>query len=98
MHSTYLPLSLKTVLVAAFALLFAGCSKPKETTQGASPEAKPGPEAAAATKVKLIGSGASFPAPIYDRWFKEFTKQEERVWNFVLEQLRLQGAKKKAVK
>lgn len=26
--------------------------------------------------VKLIGSGASFPAPLYDRWFKEFTKQD----------------------
>lgn len=75
MHSTYFPLSLKTVFFAAFALLFAGCSKPKETTQSAAAEAKPGAEPAA-TKVKLIGSGASFPAPIYDRWFKEFTKSD----------------------
>ncbi|HEU5077513.1 MAG TPA: phosphate ABC transporter substrate-binding protein PstS [Polyangiaceae bacterium] len=70
-------MSLKTAIVAAFALLFLGCAKRSESTPDAEGEAQPRPGAGAdGSKVKLIGSGASFPAPIYDRWFKEFTKQD----------------------
>src|SRR5215470_6074053 len=34
---------------------------------------------AAAQNVKLIGSGASFPFPIYSAWFKDFSKQNDGV-------------------
>jgi len=27
----------------------------------------------ASAEIKLIGSGASFPAPIYSKWFKDFS-------------------------
>src|SRR5215467_13650022 len=33
----------------------------------------------AAQGVKLIGSGASFPFPIYSAWFKDFSKQNDGV-------------------
>ena len=32
-----------------------------------------------AQDVKLIGSGASFPFPIYSAWFKDFSKQNKGV-------------------
>ena len=32
-----------------------------------------------AQEVKLIGSGASFPFPIYSAWFKDFSKQDKGV-------------------
>jgi phosphate transport system substrate-binding protein len=32
-------------------------------------------ETAAAQDLRLIGSGASFPLPIYSAWFKQFSKQ-----------------------
>lgn len=31
--------------------------------------------ALAQEKIRLIGSGASFPAPIYLTWFKDFSKK-----------------------
>ena len=34
---------------------------------------------ASAQEVKLIGSGASFPFPIYSSWFKDFSKQNKGV-------------------
>jgi phosphate transport system substrate-binding protein len=34
---------------------------------------------ATAQEVKLIGSGASFPFPIYSAWFKDFSKQNKGV-------------------
>jgi len=33
----------------------------------------------AAQNVKLIGSGASFPFPIYSAWFKDFSKKNNGV-------------------
>lgn len=55
-----------------FLLCLAGCAKSTSggsAGDGASSNALSGP-------LKLIGSGASFPAPLYDRWFKEFTKKD----------------------
>lgn len=43
----------------AFAVLAAAC--------GAAP-------AKAQTPITLQGAGATFPAPLYQRWFQEFTK------------------------
>ena len=37
------------------------------------------PIQAIAQEVKLIGSGASFPFPIYSAWFKDFSKQNKGV-------------------
>ncbi|QDT06829.1 Phosphate-binding protein PstS precursor [Rubripirellula lacrimiformis] len=50
-------------LIASFALVAAvatGCSSSQSTGDGAA-------------NVKLQGSGASFPAPLYGRWFKEYS-------------------------
>jgi phosphate transport system substrate-binding protein len=56
----------------ALALLVLGCSKKTE-----APAAPEGSAAAAPAKpaepVTLQGSGASFPAPVYSRWFREFS-------------------------
>ena len=35
--------------------------------------------AAVSADVKLNGSGASFPFPIYSKWFKDFSKAEEGI-------------------
>ncbi len=37
------------------------------------------PGQASAQDVRLIGSGASFPFPIYSAWFKDFSKQNHGV-------------------
>lgn len=37
------------------------------------------PGKVAAQNVKLIGSGASFPFPIYSAWFKDFSKKNDGV-------------------
>lgn len=76
----------RTVLKGMF--LFAsvvafGCAKkelPSAAGSEAEANAKPAENAAAETKtVTLQGSGASFPAPLYSRWFKEFSSQNPDV-------------------
>jgi len=47
------------------------CGKKDAPVAGTSESAAPAP-AAAAGPVTLQGSGASFPAPLYSRWFREF--------------------------
>src|SRR6516164_6122510 len=37
------------------------------------------PNEVTAQGVRLIGSGASFPFPIYSAWFKDFSKQNDGV-------------------
>ena len=32
-----------------------------------------------AAELKLQGAGASFPAPLYDRWFKEYTSDHQNI-------------------
>lgn len=56
------------------ALGFLSCSKSEGETVKSSNSGLPAQ--ASAGPVKLMGSGASFPAPLYDRWFKEFTKKD----------------------
>lgn len=66
---------LKSLLfVALFGIV--ACSKSTETSSNVS---KGPEEPAKGAAVKLMGSGASFPAPIYDRWFKEFSKKDGQV-------------------
>ncbi len=49
-----------------------GCSKKQEPSAEQTPASEP---AAAKQTVTLQGSGASFPAPLYTRWFQEYGKQ-----------------------
>jgi phosphate transport system substrate-binding protein len=64
-------------VLAPLLLLAAGCSKSEPpTAKAAEPSAKP---AAEAGPVTLQGSGASFPAPLYSRWFKDFGAQNASV-------------------
>ncbi|WP_417745186.1 phosphate ABC transporter substrate-binding protein PstS [Rosistilla oblonga] len=51
-------------------LLFSGCSSRSSDSSGG---------ADAADNVKLTGSGASFPFPLYDRWFKEYSRAHDGV-------------------
>lgn len=52
------------------ASVFAGCESSSTNPSGGS---------TASSTVKLTGSGASFPFPLYDRWFKEFCASHEGV-------------------
>src|SRR6478609_4328131 len=67
-------------LIQLLASLFfvVGCSKsePPPAKSDAAPSAKP---AAEAGPITLQGSGASFPAPLYSRWFKDFGAQNANV-------------------
>ncbi len=54
-------------LVMLCGLLAAGCNS------SSSPSASSGSTGTATANVKLQGSGASFPAPLYGRWFKEYS-------------------------
>jgi phosphate transport system substrate-binding protein len=61
-------------LIGTF-LMALGCSKKPETVSAAASSTPP----AAAGPVTLQGSGASFPAPLYSRWFREFSDKEPSV-------------------
>lgn len=61
----------------ALALVF-GCSKKPEGGATAGSASAKGQEPRAEL-VTLQGSGASFPAPLYSRWFKEFGAQQKEV-------------------
>jgi phosphate transport system substrate-binding protein len=59
-------LRLPLVWVAALALLVAtGCERPTE------PPSSPAPVTAGDSRI-VTGAGATFPAPIYEHWFKQF--------------------------
>src|SRR5262249_61159060 len=55
------------VVTVIFALAMIGCSANKSATAEAS------------STVKLQGAGASFPAPLYTRWFKSFGSSRPNV-------------------
>jgi phosphate transport system substrate-binding protein len=65
-------------LSLALSLLLFGCNK---KTEGPAPEQKPGTpsEPEKPKELTLQGSGATFPAPIYGRWFKEFTAKNPEI-------------------
>lgn len=54
--------------------LLVGCNKTEPAPAKASTEAS-AKEPAKAEPVTLQGSGASFPAPLYSRWFKDFSEK-----------------------
>jgi phosphate transport system substrate-binding protein len=51
------------VLAAIIAVSFVGCSENKSSSEG----------------VKLQGAGASFPAPLYQKWFKAYSSSHDGV-------------------
>jgi phosphate transport system substrate-binding protein len=74
LHATAAVGSLLTSL-----LLTLGCSKSEPSkTEGAAP-GKEVAKASGGGNVTLQGSGASFPAPLYSRWFKDFSTQSGNV-------------------
>src|ERR1035441_9104754 len=52
-----------TALTAIIAATFVACSGNKTTSEG----------------VKLQGAGASFPAPLYQKWFKSYSASHDGV-------------------
>lgn len=71
--------------IAGLGLALLGCSK--NETSSTSSGAASGGAAASATPVaaqvtntvNLVGSGASFPAPLYGRWFKEYAQANKAI-------------------
>jgi phosphate transport system substrate-binding protein len=77
----FLNLPRKRVLFAPFLALTIGLAScgggqqpPTETQGGDTPT-----PAAGGQKVSLVGAGASFPAPLYQRWFSEYNKVNPNV-------------------
>lgn len=52
-----------------------GCGKNTDPGAGGAPAAANAEATAASGPLTLQGSGASFPAPLYSRWFKEFSSK-----------------------
>lgn len=60
--------------LCAVAVLLSGCAK-SDSGKGAAG----GGEGAGEEFVKLQGAGASFPAPLYNHWFKKYTQAHDNV-------------------
>ncbi|MEY4580191.1 MAG: Phosphate-binding protein PstS precursor [Pseudomonadota bacterium] len=60
---------------------FVGCGGDKTPETPAAPGEAPkaAPAAPAAQSVRLQGAGASFPAPLYTRWFKSYSSSHDGV-------------------
>lgn len=66
------------MLVLGALVLSTACSKTESA--GPAPQGStPAKAAEAKGPVTLQGSGASFPAPLYSRWFKEFSAKNESI-------------------
>jgi phosphate transport system substrate-binding protein len=65
---------------AGLGLFGLGCAKKAEpAVEGAAAEAASAKPAAATGPITLQGSGASFPAPLYSRWFREFSDKNSDI-------------------
>ncbi|WP_235908921.1 phosphate ABC transporter substrate-binding protein PstS [Roseiconus nitratireducens] len=62
------------VALTCTTLCLAGCK-----SESTSPTTSTGSSGSSGGTVKLTGSGASFPFPLYDRWFKEFSAAHDDV-------------------
>ena len=76
----------RTILAAAAALAFVGCSKSNEpvkaSASGTAPSAGAGgsaPPPSGGEKVTLQGAGATFPFPLYSKWVDEYQKSKPGV-------------------
>ncbi|MFG0290082.1 MAG: phosphate ABC transporter substrate-binding protein PstS [Rhodopirellula sp. JB044] len=65
-----------TFVFACMTALFVGCSSSSNSSTDTDGS---GDMPGSGETVKLTGSGASFPYPLYDRWFKEYTEQTDGV-------------------
>ena len=65
------------VLALSASIACSGKKAEEAAPQGEGPAAAPEP--AKAQPVKLQGAGASFPAPLYTRWFKSYGQKHENV-------------------
>jgi ABC-type phosphate transport system substrate-binding protein len=64
-------LTAKGAIALALGMALVSCGGPNsQTTENTSPEGASG------GSVSLTGAGASFPAPIYKRWFVEYNKND----------------------
>ncbi|WP_026732467.1 phosphate ABC transporter substrate-binding protein PstS [Fischerella sp. PCC 9605] len=69
-----------TISIALTALAAGIVSCQPQTPTATAPETTPAPGAAApGGTVSISGAGASFPAPLYQRWFAEFNKQNPNI-------------------
>jgi phosphate transport system substrate-binding protein len=66
-------------LLGGLVLFGLGCAKDPVTVGTSTQSATASPPAASGGVVTLQGSGASFPAPIYSRWFREFGSKNPNV-------------------
>lgn len=77
-HMTYLKARIR-ILAPLMLLAAAGCSRSESATKPSEPGEPAAKPAAEAGPITLQGSGASFPAPLYSRWFKDFGAQNASV-------------------
>ncbi len=77
MHRSDRPIVRLLFGMLALGLLLLGCNKkpPGEDAPTGSASGKPD----APTVITLQGSGASFPAPLYSRWFREFSTKNPNI-------------------
>ncbi|MGZ8851431.1 MAG: substrate-binding domain-containing protein, partial [Thermoanaerobaculia bacterium] len=65
---------MRFVRFIGIALLVFGCAKQETATTGTA-----SPAAAAGEKLMINGAGATFPYPIYSKWFSEYSKKHPNV-------------------
>lgn len=65
--------------VLALSLGLASCNTGSDTATTPTPTPSPDNSSASGNSVSLTGAGASFPAPLYQRWFSEYNKQNPNV-------------------
>src|SRR5262245_27346502 len=64
--------SVSAALCTALAFTLAACG-------GGASETAPGGGGGGGTSVKLQGAGASFPAPLYNKWFKAYSAAHQNI-------------------
>jgi phosphate transport system substrate-binding protein len=66
-------------LPLSLSVLSLGCSKNASPEQGVTGPSAAAKSAEAPAQLTLQGSGASFPAPLYSRWFREFSTKNPNI-------------------
>ena len=67
---------MRTLRLALLVFLIAGCAKQETTTTngGGAPS-----NAGSASNLTINGAGATFPYPIYSKWFSEYGKKHPNI-------------------
>jgi phosphate transport system substrate-binding protein len=74
----FVPLALSLLLV----IPFLGCRTPVSTTPSPTASALPSSTPTTSQAVNLNGAGATFPAPLYTKWFDEYYKLNDVQINY----------------